>query len=79
MIAYFIAAVSTIMLITFYSISILKNYKFPLLIGASLSAIYMFIMTLIQLENYALLAGSIGLFIILAIVMFVTRKIDWEL
>lgn len=76
--AYLIAGISVIILITLYSKSILKTFKFPLFIGASLSALYAFIYVIIQLENYALLVGSIGLFIILAIVMFVSRKIDWN-
>ena len=28
-------------------------------------------------EDYALLMGSIGLFIVLAVIMYLTRKIDW--
>lgn len=76
--AYLIAGVSVITLITVYSKSILKTLKFPLFIGASLTALYTFIYVIIQLENYALLVGSIGLFLILASVMFVSRKIDWN-
>jgi len=76
--AYITAGISVIILITLYSKSILKTFKFPLFIGASLSALYAFIYVIIQLENYALLVGSIGLFIILATVMFVSRKIDWH-
>ena len=76
--AYLIAGVSVIVLITLYSKSILKTVKFPLFIGASLTALYTFIYVIIQLENYALLVGSIGLFLILAIVMYVSRKIDWN-
>ncbi|MBC3757437.1 cell envelope integrity protein CreD [Hyunsoonleella sp. SJ7] len=76
--AYLIAGISVIILITLYSKSILKTLKFPLFIGASLSALYAFIYVIIQLENYALLVGSIGLFLILAIVMLVSRKIDWN-
>ncbi|WP_375239454.1 inner membrane CreD family protein, partial [Aurantibacter sp.] len=60
-----------------YSKSILNYWKFPILISSSLTALYIFIYTIIQLENYALLVGSIGLFIILAIVMYVSRKIEW--
>lgn len=75
---YLIAGISVILLISLYSVSVLKNKKFPLFIGLSLSALYGFIFVIIQLENYALLAGSIGLFAILAIVMFVSRKIDWN-
>ncbi len=76
--AYLIAGISVIVLITLYSKSILKTFKFPIFIGLSLTALYTFIFVIIQLENYALLVGSIGLFLILAIVMFISRKIDWN-
>lgn len=76
--AYVIAAIAVIGLITLYSKSIMKNWKFPLFIGLSLSILYGFIFVIIQLENYALLVGSIGLFVILAIVMYASRKIDWS-
>lgn len=76
--AYLIAGSSVIILITLYSKSILKTLKFPLFIGLSLSALYAFIYVIIQLENYALLVGSVGLFLILTIVMYVSRKIDWN-
>ena len=78
MIAYFIASVAVIVLIAFYSKSILKGWRFPLFIAASLIMLYSFIYIIIQLESYALLVGSIGLFAILAVVMFVSRKIDWN-
>lgn len=76
--AYLIAGISVVSLITAYSKSILKNIKFPLFIGASLVILYTFIYIIIQLENYALLVGSVGLFIILASVMYASRKIDWQ-
>lgn len=75
--AYLIASVSVIGLIGLYSRAILNGFKFPLLIIGSLSALYGFIYVIIQLENYALLVGSIGLFVILGIIMFASRKIDW--
>jgi inner membrane protein len=65
-------------MIGFYSISILKDKKFPLFIGISLTVLYSFIFVIIQLEEYALLVGSIGLFFILGSVMYVSRKIDWN-
>jgi len=76
--AYAIAAFSVLALITVYSRAILKGFKFPLLICASLASLYGFIYVIIQLENYALLVGSIGLFLILAIIMFASRRIDWN-
>ncbi len=76
--AYAIAGTSVIALISLYSISILKNRKFPAFIGASLTTLYIFIYVIIQLEDYALLVGSIGLFLILSAVMYFSRKIDWK-
>jgi len=48
-----------------------------LLISGILLILYTFIFVIIQLEDYALLIGSIGLFIILGLVMYISRKIDW--
>lgn len=76
--AYVISSVAVILMISLYSISILKNKKFPLFIGLALTALYSFIYVIIQLENYALLVGSIGLFLILGAVMYFSRKIDWS-
>jgi inner membrane protein len=76
--AYIISGTAVVVMIGLYSISILKNRKFPLFIAASLTALYSFIYVIIQLENYALLAGSIGLFLILGAVMYFSRKIDWN-
>lgn len=75
--AYAIASASVLGLITLYSRVILKGFKFPLLVCGSLVSLYGFIYVIIQLENYALLVGSVGLFVILAIIMFASRKIDW--
>lgn len=76
--AYMIASVSVVLMISLYSVSILKSRKFPVFIGLSLSALYGFIFVIIQLEDYALLFGSIGLFLILGAVMYFSRKIDWN-
>jgi inner membrane protein len=42
-----------------------------------LSILYIFIFVIIQLEDFALLIGSIGVFVILALIMYFSRKIDW--
>lgn len=76
--AYAIAGTAIVSMITLYAYSILQNRKFPLLIGGALSLIYAFLFVIIQLEDYALLVGSVGLFAILAAVMFFSRKIDWS-
>ena len=76
--AYTIAGIAVVVMITLYSVSILKNRKFPAFIGVSLSVLYSFIYVIIQMEDYALLVGSIGLFLILGAVMYFSRKIDWN-
>ena len=75
--AYIVATSSVIGMISLYTLSILKARKFSIFIGVSLLSIYTFIYIIIQMENYALLAGSIGLFLILGAVMYFSRKIDW--
>lgn len=76
--AYLIATSSIVAMISLYSLSILKQRKFPMFIAIALSVLYAFIFVIIQLEDYALLVGSIGLFFILASVMYFSRKIEWN-
>ena len=75
--AYMIATSSVIALILAYSKSILKNGKSLWILGIILILIYSYIFVLLQLEEYALIAGSIGLFFILALVMYMSRNVDW--
>ena len=75
--SYLIASIATILLISWYVKSILQSSKIAVFIAALLTAMYGFIFTLIQLEDYALLIGSIGLFVTLAFVMYFSRKIKW--
>lgn len=60
-----------------YVRAILKSNKLTLLISGILTVLYTFIFVIIQLQDYALLIGSIGIFIILGLVMYFSRKIDW--
>jgi inner membrane protein len=75
--AYLVAALATILLITFYAKGHFNSWKTAGIFFILLSCLYGFIFILIRLEDTALLVGSIGLFIVLALVMFVSRKINW--
>lgn len=75
--AYLIAATATVALIGMYVWSIFHNGKTAIGFVLALSGLYSYIFILIQLEDYALLFGSIGLFVILAVIMYFSRKIDW--
>lgn len=76
--AYIIAAIMTVGLIWWYAKSILQETKLANLVGGNLVILYTFIFSIIQLQDFALLMGSFGLFIILAIVMYYSKKIDWS-
>ena len=75
--AYIIAAVMTILLISLYSRFMLKTKKGGLFIAAMLSAIYAYLLVVLHLETFALLSGALLLFILLAVVMYITRNINW--
>lgn len=75
--AFIISAIATLLLIAGYVRAILKSIKLTLLIAGILTVLYTFIFVIIQLQDYALLIGSIGIFIIIGLVMYFSRKIDW--
>lgn len=77
MLSYLIAGISIIGLITLYTKSIFSRALLTRLIGLILTALYLFIYSIIQVEDYALLMGSIGLFVVLATIMYLSRKINW--
>ncbi len=75
--AYLLSMLLTLLLIGTYTKAIIKVKRVPQLITGILLSLYGFIFTIIQLEDYALLIGSIGVFVILGLVMYFSRKIDW--
>ncbi|MDR0712673.1 MAG: cell envelope integrity protein CreD [Bacteroidales bacterium] len=75
--AYFLSAIAVVTLITGYSHSIFKEKKQTFLMGGFFSLLYIFLFTVLQMEDLALLIGSIGLFVALAVVMYISRKVDW--
>jgi inner membrane protein len=75
--AYIIATLATVGLVGMYTKSLFHSWKTALGFSLALGGLYAYIFILIQLEDYALLFGSIGLFIILAVLMYFSRRIDW--
>ena len=47
------------------------------LMGAAMATLYGYLYLLLRLEDYALLAGSVGLFVMLALLMLLTRRVNW--
>jgi inner membrane protein len=75
--AYAIASLATVTLVTLYTRSVFGRWKVAGLFGGVLAFLYAFIFVLIQMEDGSLLFGSIGLFAVLALVMWFSRKVDW--
>jgi len=76
--AYLLSSVSTITLIAVFVASLLKNRGMAYLFALILSIFYGFIFIIIQLEELSLLFGSVALFIIIAVLMYFSRKINWD-
>ncbi|QHS54693.1 cell envelope integrity protein CreD [Mucilaginibacter sp. 14171R-50] len=76
--AYLIASIATIGLVSVFIASLLKNKGAAALFALILSIIYVFIFVIIQLEDLALMIGSIALFIITGLLMYFSRKINWD-
>lgn len=73
--AYLVASIAIIAMITTYTLAFLKEGKLSMLILGLLSIIYGFLFILLSLNDYAFLAGNIGLFIVLGIIMRVSSKV----
>jgi inner membrane protein len=76
--AYLVASAATVGLITIFIASLLKNRVTTAALASILSGFYAFIYVIIQLEDFALLAGSVALFVIVAVLMYFSRKINWD-
>ena len=75
--AYLIASLATITLITLYAKAVLKSWSLGMFVGGVLVILYGYMFTILQLQDYALLAGSIFIFVVLCLVMYFSRKVDW--
>jgi inner membrane protein len=74
---YLTASIATVVLCTVYAAAVLRHRRRGLLMAPLLGSAYLFLYALLQSEDYALLIGSVGLFVILAGLMIGTRRVDW--
>lgn len=73
--AYLISSLATIFLISFFTGTLFKERKPGIIVFGMLVIIYSFIFILLTLNDYAYLAGNIGLFILLALVMSLSIRL----
>jgi inner membrane protein len=75
--AYWIATAATVGLISFYSFSFLQSRQLVVLFTTLLIIFYSFIFIIVLQQDFSLLLGSIGLFLIVAALMYFARKVKW--
>ncbi|MGC3944878.1 MAG: cell envelope integrity protein CreD [Chryseolinea sp.] len=75
--AYLLASLATVALITAYSKTFLIERRLVSLFSGLLGIFYTFVFVIIQDQDYSLLIGSVGLFLIVALVMYFSRKVRW--
>lgn len=75
--AYILATIATVGLIGWFIKGVLSSGKLSWLLSLLLVLLYGYIFTILQLQDYSLLLGSIGLFITLGVIMHFSRKIQW--
>ena len=75
--AYFIASLALTAMMVLYTRSLMGSWKKSWFMGVIMAASYLFLYFTLQSEDWALLIGSLAAFGITALVMFLTRKLDW--
>jgi len=75
--AYTLAALSVTVMMTLYSRSLLSSWNKCWYMGLVMLTSYILLYAVLNAESYALLIGSIGAFVIVGLVMFLTRKLNW--
>ena len=77
LLAYLVASCSTITLISLYAGAVLTVKKTAALMATVLTFLYVFLYIMLENNDFSLLIGSVGLFVILALIMFLSRRINW--
>ena len=75
--AYALAAAAVVVLVGGYAMAVLRARRAGLLLGGVLGLIYAMLYGLIAAEQYALLIGALVLLAMVALMMYLTRRIDW--
>lgn len=76
--AYATASGAVTVLVASYARAVLQSTLRGVGMGGAMGLLYAYLLSLLSLERYALLVGSVGLFMALGAVMYLTRWIDWD-
>jgi inner membrane protein len=76
-ISFLVASTANVVLISAYCRAFLSRSRGLMVLASCLSGMYLFLYVLLQLEDFALLIGSVAVFVALALFMYLTRRINW--
>jgi inner membrane protein len=75
--AYTIASAAVVALIGAYAVRVLHGVRRALGVVSTVAILYLNLYVLLTNEDYALMLGSFAVFAAVAMVMFLTRQVDW--
>jgi len=75
--AYLVATAAIVLQVAAYCSTVLKSRNRAAIMGAVVATLFGYLYVVLTNEDYALLIGSIGVFVVLATIMYLTRKVDW--
>lgn len=75
--SYLFAALAMGGMISAYTIAVLRSARRALVIAIWLAVLYSALYVMINLEDFALLMGALITMLVLAVTMYLTRRIDW--
>ena len=76
-VAYVTATLAIVAMVAAYSRVVLRETGRALAVGAGVAALYGYLYVLLTNEDFALLIGSVGLFVVLGGIMILTRRVNW--
>lgn len=77
-VAYGAGAMASAALIVLYCMRVLQSGRRTGIIAGALTVVFVYLYIVLQMQDYSLLFGTTALFIMLAIVMYATRNLDWS-
>ena len=75
--AFAIASLAIVGMVMAYDVVVLRGLNRALAVGSGVALMYVYLYVLLVNEDYALVFASIGLCVIVALIMYATRRVDW--
>ncbi len=77
-VGYVLSTIAVMAQASFYTLSVVRSARLAVIFAGMLGALFGFLYVVLSLETFALLVGTIALFVALSVIMVVTRRLDWS-